>query len=302
MKLKEAIQTSVYLFTIVTLAFTSCKKENSASTTSVSGTDASSTIAVAATSSTIASPSADSVYIVQPCERGEKRDSILEANLPSGVTTYLAANYAGYTFHEAFAIKSSTGSTTGYVVIVYYNEKPVGLEFDSSGNFVRVLEQREKGDLQGNGWHHGGRFENRGGIGKDTISLSNIPSAILSYMSANYAADTLVKAFTNRDSSYVIFSVNNGVYATTFDAAGNFIKRIGLLSKKGKGMGIAESSLPASVITYLNDTYPNYVFEKAFVVVGTNDKQYIVIIDANNTKYAIGFDASGNFIAVKTIY
>lgn len=304
MKFKKAFQRSVYLLISVTIGFTSCKKENSASNTTVSETTTSSTIAVAASSSTDATTaSTDSVYLVQPCARGSKRDSIAEANLPSGTTTYLTTNYAGYTFRQAYAIKNSSGSVTGYVVVIYYNDKPVGLEFDSSGNFVKVLEQREKGDLQGPGWHHGGRFEGRNGMGKDTVALTSIPSAILSYMSSNFSSDTLVKAVKNRDSSYVIFSVNNGLFATTFDASGNFLKRIDLPSKAGKVVGIAQSGLPANALTYLTNTYPNYVFEKAFVLtISSTDKRYVVIIDANNTKYAVGFDASGNFIAVKAIY
>jgi hypothetical protein len=31
-------------------------------------------------------------------------------------------------------------------------------------------------------------------------------------------------------------------------------------------------------------------------------KKYVVVIDANNAKYALAFDASGNFINVKTLF
>jgi hypothetical protein len=50
-------------------------------------------------------------------------------------------------------------------------------------------------------------------------------------------------------------------------------------------------------------TYPNYVFDKAFsVTVGGTLKGYVVILDASITRFAIAFDASGNFVQAKTIY
>ena len=62
------------------------------------------------------------------------------------------------------------------------------------------------------------------------------------------------------------------------------------------------SALLALVLAYLEEAYPNYVFEKAFRVQWKGAVQeYVVVIDANNTKYALAFDASGNFLKVKTI-
>lgn len=79
--------------------------------------------------------------------------------------------------------------------VIYYNNKPVGLLFDSAGAFVRVLEQRERGDLNGSGHHNGGRFEHRDGKGRDTVALNALPPAVTAYFASNYFNDTLVKAF-----------------------------------------------------------------------------------------------------------
>lgn len=294
------MQKFIYSAAVLLLGFTACKKE--ASTETSEDASASPTIAVAA-SATIATASQDTVYLLQPCGRGAKRTAIAEADLPAVVATYLSANYAGYTFYKAFSINDRSGATTGYVAVIYYNDKPVGLQFDGSGNFVKVLEQRERDDLQGPGWHHGGRFQHRDGKQRDTIALSALPSGIQSYLSANYAADTLVKAFRNRDSSIVVLSRNNGVFANVFDASGNFVNRLQLPAKPGRPQSIEQSTLPAAVLSYLETTYPNYVFKKAFVVSANGAAQgYIVFIDANNTKYAVAFDASGNFLQAKTIY
>lgn len=283
----------------------SCNKNdlNSQGSSSISSSN---TIAVAASSTTSTATttgSTDSVYLVQPCQRHEHRDSIAQSSLPSPVTSYLSTNYNGYSFAKAFALKNGSSAITGYVVVIYYNNNPVGLQFDGSGNFVKVLEQREKGDLDGPGWHHGGRFEHRDGLHRDTIALSALPSAITSYLATNYASDTLVKAFRSRDSSIVVLSKNNGLYATVFTAAGTFIKRDQLPTEHGTIQGIDLLGLPSTAANYLSQTYPNYVFEKAFSFsLGGVLKGYVVVIDANNTKYAVEFDASGNFVRAKTIH
>src|SRR5258705_2731702 len=278
--------------------FTSCKKDVS----NTSAVNSSSTIAVAASeSAAAANPSSgtDSVYIVQPCSRNQTRNAISETDLPAAIATYLSANYSGYSFAKAFTIVNSSGSVDAYVVVIFYNDKPVGLLLDSSGNFVKILEQREKRDLDGRGWHDGGRFCDRDGRQKDTIALNALPSSILSYLATNYPQDTIVKAFQSKhDSSYAVISKNNGLFATIFDVNGNFQKRVTLPAPPGNCVPIAESALPTNVLSYLTTTYPNYVFEKAFAAYLNNSLQgYVVIINANNTKYAVKFDASGNFIS-----
>jgi len=161
--------------------------------------------------------------------------------------------------------------------------------------------------LQGNGFHRGGRFEQRDGKGKDTVALSALPASIGEYFSNNYSTDTLLKAYKTYDSSYVMLSRNNGLFTTVFDASGVFVKRTALPVKEGgtrnNAQEIGQSALPAVASTYLTTTYPNYVFEKAFAVTqGGTTAGYVVVIDANNTKYAIAFDASGTFVKVKTLY
>ena len=286
------------------LFLASCQKDLSSS--AASNEVASGTIAVASSQieATSIGGTTDSVFIVQPCARGHNRKAIAQADLPAAVSSYLSANYDGYTFNKAFAVVNSSGATTAYVAVIFFNDKPVGLLFDSTGNFVKVLEQRERGDIDGKGWHDGGRFGDRNGLLKDSIALNVLPTSVLSYMSANYVQDTLVKAFKNKhDSSIVVLSKNNGVFATIFDANGNFKKRIALPVPPGICISISQSDLPAKALEYLSTTYPNYVFEKAFAAYKNNVLLgYVVVINANNTKYGVRFDASGNFVAVKTLW
>ncbi len=299
MKTKINFAQALYALPLMLLAFASCKKSDVSDSTEEAAT---SSIAVAATTAAASGNSTDSVYLMQDCGRGGSRGTIAATDLPSVITSYLSTNYEGYTFHKAFAIKNSSDAITGYVAVIYYNDKPVGLQFDSAGNFVKVLEQREKDDLHGRGHHRGGRFEHRDGQQRDSIALNALPTGITSYFAANYASDTLVKAYKNTDGSIVVLSKSNGAFASLFDANSAFVKRVQLHSRKGHGQPVELAALPSIAANYLAQTYPNYVFKKAFAIKqnGTTSG-FVVFIDANNTKYAVEFDATGNFVKAKTI-
>ena len=167
--MRKVIQSGGFVLMLATvlLALVSCNKEMSA----VNGPNTAANTSTTSTSPTIAvasdSTGMDSVYILQTCDNGFFRDSIGVSGLPDSVLSYLATNYPGYHFQRGFQIKDSAGAAGGYVVIITFNGKPVGLLFDASGHFQRVLEQRERGDMEGEGWHPGGRFADRDGTHRD---------------------------------------------------------------------------------------------------------------------------------------
>lgn len=285
------------------LAFAACNKNNLTPVTTDTGTTTpSSTTSFSVVARLGGGSAGDSIYVMHSCRGGQTRVPVAESALPGTVTTYLTANYAGYTFGKAFSINDTNSTVTGYVVVIYYNNRPVALEFDASGNFVKVLEQRERGDCNG-GPGNGGRFHIRDGRGRDTIALTALPPSVTGYMSGNYPSDTLVKAFVACDSSIVVISQNGSIYATVFSAAGTFISRTQVPVHNGRGTPIAQNALPAAVQSYLSTTYPNAVFYKAFAIMqGATVKGYVVIIDANNTKYALEFDSAGAFVRSKVIH
>lgn len=244
----------------------------------------------------------DSVYVVGVCGPRDRREAIDQSALPSSVTVYVSANYTGSTFNKAFVIKDSNENIISYVVVVTFNNKPVALKFKASGEFEKVLEQREREDLHGPGHHRGGLFEDRDGQQRDTVALSSLSATIIGYLTTHLSGDTLLKAFINKDGSIVVLSKNNGLFATVFSANGSFILKAALSEKRGRCNTIEQNALPATVLSYLAATYPNYSFKKAFTVAdGTSIKGYVVVIDANNTKYAVEFDANGSFVRAKTI-
>ena len=317
--MKTYISSSKYYIVtalVVVISLTSCQKEfgikNNQSTdnTNLTTTATSATIAVAASGSTSTSggtisngSASDSIYVMHTCEKGLHRDSIALSALPATAQSYLTSNYPGNTFIKAFAVKDTTGTIKGYVAIVRYNDKPVAVQFAADGSFVKVLEQREKSDLEGEGWHNGGRFENRDGKCKDTLPLNDLPASVKSYMSTTYPGDTLVKAFKTREGAFIVFSKNNGAFVSVFNANGGFEKRVTLPAVECELENQALASLPSAIQSYLTSTYPNYVFNKADkLTVNGIVKGYLVVINANNTRYAIAFDATGKFVAVKVIF
>lgn len=129
---------AIGLVTVAAFTLVACDK-NESSIGSSAETSTESEIAVAASDS---SAGKDSVYFHHQCGTGVERDSIAAADLPQTVTAYLEEKYPGYTFGKAFSLNDSTGTATGYVAVVYYEDAPVAIEFDSEGDFVRVLERR----------------------------------------------------------------------------------------------------------------------------------------------------------------
>ena len=249
-----------------------------------------------------ATATSDAVFIVNTAPEDATRDSVTAADLPASISTYLSTNYSGYTLKKAFKV-SLNGSLDSYIVVIFYNGKPVGLKFDAEGNFVRVFEQRERGDLRGRGWKRGGRFDGRDGQHRDTIALSSLSAAITTYFQLTYPTDTLLHAFVNKDGSTVVVSTNNGLYATAFSSTGVFLKRAQIFPHQGRKTMVAEADLPAAISAYLSTSYPGYVFDRAFAIKSNNVVlAYVVLINANNTRYALEFNAAGTFVRNAVIH
>lgn len=282
------------LGTVIGLA--SCTKESatkSASANSVTSSAVSSTGAIAIS---LASGSTDSVYMIGCYGKHDKRDTVAFSVLPAAISTYLSTNYSGYTFKKAYSVIDSAKTVTNYIVVIKYNSALIGLKFTAAGTFVSILEQRAGADLKGPGWHHGGPFDNRDGKHRDTVAISALPAAVSSYFSATYPTDTLLHAAITPDSVYILISKNGVLYSTAVTTAGKLVKRIQIEKHDLRHAVVTEASLPAAITTYMTNTYPGYVFDKAFSESSDGTIQgYVVFITANSTRYALIFTASGTF-------
>jgi len=305
MKRYTTFKNALLIVSMGILTLSACKKDNVLSLDDELQFVKLEAITISSTSAVSGSGNAtDSLYAMDACKKGNKKTRVEQSSLSASITTYLSANYPGNTFLKAYQIANQTTSVIeSFVVVVQFNEKPVAIKFDASGIFLKVLEIREGRNMKGKGgWHAGGLFDNRDGKHRDTLAISAIPLAIKSYMLSTHPADTLVHAFVNKDQSIILISRNIEFYATSFTTANVFIKRIQLPAGPAKVRSIEASALPSKSSAYLNTTYPNYVFKKAFELkVNGALKGYLVLIDANLTKYAIHFDASGQFLKAVTI-
>ena len=304
MKKNTQIKSALLVLSVALMSLGSCKKDtisldNELEFAKLEAITISSTSAIAGSGN-----SSDSLYAMEACKKGNKKTAVELSALSATITTYLSTNYSGFTFQKAFQVANQTTSAVeSFVVVIEFNAKPVAIKFDAAGAFVKVLELREGRNMKGRGgWHAGGCFDNRDGKQRDTIAVSAIPALIKTYIATSYSADTIVHAFVNKDQSIVVISKNVNYFATAFSSANIFIKRTELPASSAKGRSIEASSLPAVSTTYLTTTYPNYVFKKAFELKTNNAiKGYLVLIDANLTKYAIHFDANGQFVKAVTI-
>lgn len=246
----------------------------------------------------------DSLYALKAYTTGGTVQKVDFASLPQTAAGYLSTNYAGFTAISAFATYALGNTTDGYDALITFNNKPVAVRFDATGNFQQVLEQSEGADLTGSYFFHaGGLFEWRDGQSRDTVGISAIPAGVASYFSNNYGGDSILGAFTNKANQLLLLSYNNGINMTGFDASGNLLGRMTPAAANNDGFNeITASALPASVGSYLAATYPGSYIEQALMVtMGGTPNGYTVIADANNTTYSFEFDANGNIVATNTL-
>ena len=247
--------------------------------------------------------SADSVYVVNDYDRELLREAIPLSTLPMISQDYQTEVYENHQPLMAFTVFDQEGNMYGYISIIRFHNRPVALEVGGDGIFNKVMEQREWQDIDGEGWHPGGIFDDRDGAGRDVVDLISLPDEIKTYLGSNYIEDSLLKAFKTKEESYIVISKNNGAYATLFNSNNQFENHFGLPAVNCEMDDIAKSGLSSSVLNYLSYTFPNYVFNKADVVHSNgNMLGNLVLINANNTRYAIAFDPFGNFMSNKVVY
>jgi hypothetical protein len=302
--MKATIYFPVIVAAAVLSVFSSCTKEPAktitATTKTVTTLSASTSIAVAVTSG---STSKDTIFMVNCFPSHSKKDSVTFSTLPSAIGTYLTANYSGYTFKAAFKIVDSVGTTTDYIVVIQYDGAPVGLKFTTAGIFEKVLEQQDGNQMRGQPWQPGEPFGDRKAPVMDTIALSAIPSAVLSYFESAYPDDTLLHASIAPDTTYILISKDKGMYATDISKTGKLISRMEILAPGPAPMPIPQDKLPSAISTYLTSTYPGYVFNGAFILNGKGViTGYDVLITENSTNYDVQFDSSGNFVKSITLH
>lgn len=219
------------------------------------------------------------------------------ATLPTVITDYLKANYAGYIIVQADAKVNAAGAITGYETLINVGTVQYELEFGPTGIFTKL--ETPDGHAEGNG-----------------IAQASLLPVITTYLTTTYPGYVFKEAETKLVNGvltgYKVEIVQNNLrYNVLFDTAGVFVSVNAGGNGGGEGGGndgnggnhgidtaIAQSALPATVGTFLTTNYAGYVYVSSVVekdAAGTV-LAYEVIFTSAGVTYEAEFNALGVFV------
>ncbi len=129
------------------------------------------------------------------------------------------------------------------------------------------------------------------------IDVTDLPDAIVSYVSTNYTGAVIERAGVTEDGKYAlqITKADSTKAGLIFDADGNFVKEHSHKGKGLKGTEIAVADLPAALTSYIETNYSGATIEKA--VKSEEGKYGVLITKSDGTRVLLGFESDGAFIA-----
>ncbi|MBD2757861.1 PepSY-like domain-containing protein [Spirosoma validum] len=223
------------------------------------------------------------------------RDSLTKIEvsaLPATVTSYISTSYAGATIDYA-----ATDDAGNFLVAITQNDQRKALLFNADGSFNKELSLRGGGKDRG-GKGHGGK----GGKGGDRDSLTrvtvaNLPTAITSYITTNYASATIVTAALDATRGYLVM-IKQGTDRKTllFGTDGTFTQEI------VRGLGkdyttINASALPTAVTSYITTKYAGATIK---VAGKSSTGQFKVVIQPTSGRtIELLFAADGTFVQAR---
>jgi hypothetical protein len=285
----------------------SCKKELSVQPSSLSeeknGNAISASTPISVALNGFGNSLSDSIYVMYSADGELFRDEIPAITLPTAVQQYQTENYQQNDQLSAYTISDKDGNLKSYVSIIRYNERPVALEYNFLGTFKKVLEQREWADLDNEGWHIGGLFEDRDGNNRDVVNLNLLPDEIKNYMTNNYPDDIIVRAFQTKEEAKIVISKNNGGFANVFNKNLELQKHLSICDANCQLEDIEKSNFSTNLLKNLSNTFPNYIFDYADKMnVNGVSMGNLIFINANNTRYAVTVDVNGNILSNKVVF
>jgi hypothetical protein len=216
--------------------------------------------------------------------------AVTQANLLPAISTYLTANYAGYTFVNAYS-EAVNGVIVNYDVNITLNSVPYHVVFSATGVFVSV--------------NSNGKGRGKMNQTMATVAQADLLATIKTYLNTTYAGYTFINAYSETSNSVLTgYDVNityNAVnYHVTFDATGAFVS-VGTRKSKTPttNVPVAQADLLAAISTYLTTNYAGYTFVNAYSeAVNGVITNYDVNITSNAVTYHVVFDAAGVFVNV----
>jgi hypothetical protein len=141
--------------------------------------------------------------------------SILESDLNSMITNYLATNHNGYTFSEGWAVVID--NVTSYFIIINVNSEVFYYEFSADGTVISVSS-------------YVGGTNSGGGAGSFDafVDVTQVPVDISNYLDQNFAGWQFLKGGVESDNGTVLryvllIMIGNNNYYVEFDANKQFV-------------------------------------------------------------------------------
>ncbi|OEK04560.1 PepSY-like domain-containing protein [Roseivirga misakiensis] len=188
------------------------------------------------------------------------------ADLPQPIQDYLTTNHADDTVDIA-GLNAEDGE---YVVVL---ESGIVLIFDTDGNFIEQYTEDDYDDFDD----------------LEEVELNNLPQAILDYIAANYANDTINEAFIDSEEQEYIIVLESDL-VVIFDLQGNFIEEFDLdFEEYCDEVDVAD--LRQAITDYVNTNFQGETIEEAWF----DDEANEYYIELSNDKILV-FDVDGNFL------
>jgi putative PepSY-like beta-lactamase-inhibitor len=227
-----------------------------------------------------------------------QKEVVTTSDLPSVITTHVAENYAPLQVELAWHVMDS-----GYEIML---EDGQLIYFNEMGNCIGEGDMHSgEGGMGGN--NGGGMHGNNGGMGGgmggsmgngncnncmggDTIPAADLPQAVLDYVSENYPEEIIVTVVVHPHGNYSV-ELSSGT-VLMFDDNGEFMHAC-----DGEGMGggwggatISVEDLPAAVLDYVTEHYPDATIESAL-----EKHNGYYFLHLSNGEMLL-FDADGNIL------
>lgn len=214
-----------------------------------------------------------------------KLTKIATTDLPAAVTSYITATYAGATVD--YAAKDDTGN---FLVGITQNGTRKSLLFNADGSFNKEFAHRSGGPGGPKGPGHG-----RDSITQ--VAITDLPAAITSYITANYAGATINVAAKDANRGYVVMITQNDVKkALLFNLDGSFNQEVVRKIKMDYSI-IEASTLPANVTSYITT---NYAGSSVKLAAKSSSGAYKVFIQTSAGKLIeLSFAADGTFVQAR---
>lgn len=214
-------------------------------------------------------------------------------DLPAAITSAISASYAGATVD--YAAKDDAGN---FLVAITQNSARTTLLFNADGTFNKELALRDGPGGKGPGGKGPGGF----GHGRDSLSqvaIADLPAAITSYITANYAGSTINVAGKDATRGYIVMiTLADGTTrkALLFNIDGTFAQEV-VRGIKGNYSVVAISALPAAITSYITTNYAGSSIKLA----GKNPTgQFKVFIQLSTGQLAeLTFAADGTFVQIQ---